>query len=138
MTPLKNIISKKEGKMLIEYINFLCFDPEPNKKGAFNMGFCWRELSKFQCGCSFGWGVFSPYRKKNQIIPYLFHEESSSNIPNCHPLLFSFLFASSWEGKDNTPIGAAGRLRYVYDIGIPDDFYGAFNIKFMSYTYPKI
>lgn len=34
---------------------------------------------------------------------------------------FTYLFAGSWESKDNTPMGAAKRIQYVIDNGFPSE-----------------
>jgi len=39
----------------------------------------------------------------------------------------AYLFASSWEAVDNTPTGAANRIRHFLEKGLPDDWRGQMN-----------
>lgn len=49
-------------------------------------------------------------------------EKFSGKLTGHNMTLFKWLFDGSWTSWDNTPNGAARRIRYALKYGIPDDF----------------
>jgi hypothetical protein len=72
-------------------------------------------------GCAAGMGPFAGIKKKrvedwDDYCGRVFLESASREWDWC--------FGSSWQDIDNTPKGAARRIQYLLDKGVPDDFYG--------------
>jgi len=62
-----------------------------------------------------------PLYKSGNIDFYAWSKEFTGLDPDSSE--WAYLFASEWEDGDNTPTGAAKRIRYLLENGLPEDLY---------------
>ena len=75
-------------------------------------------------GCAIGHGPDAGIVKwKNEDwVKYSFRNFGSEYDPFQEDELFDWCFSSDWENIDNTPDGAAKRILYMLEKGIPKDY----------------
>ena len=79
-------------------------------------------------GCAIGWSpaimdqkTFKKLLSSSGTISYFdIADEYFGVTPYSHK--WSYMFSAGWAHKDNTPQGAAARILYFLDHGVPDDF----------------
>ncbi len=96
-------------------------------KAEFNMGLYYKGqtiggqgMRMTDCGsggCAVGHGPYAGIPKRedeswNDYVERVFKVEIGKDM-------FRFLFHSEWKRDDNTPTGAAKRIRYLLDYGLP-------------------
>ena len=127
-------IHRKRLKRLAEYL--LTQVPEEQ----FDMGkYRWHKNSDQICGtagCALGWSpaimnkrTFQKYKYKNgrQGVDTLFETISKKYFGMDTSTEWYYLFSGTWACADNTPQGAAARILYLLDHGVPDCFNGGGN-----------
>ncbi len=122
MTPekLHSFLGPRRVANLETLFNYLAFG---ELKAEFNMARYYTNAPNFvpltKCGtagCAVGHGPYAG-------IPKLTDESWNEYAERCFSvnlgIVFEYLFHSDWAEIDNTPIGAAKRIRYALDFGIP-------------------
>jgi hypothetical protein len=82
------------------------------------------KLSQHECmsvGCAVGWGPAAGFAPKHLET----WNSYSERVFGLHPVYdkdeWEWCFSSIWRLRDNTPAGAARRIRYLLDHGLPSD-----------------
>jgi hypothetical protein len=86
--------------------------------------------SCFTCACALGHGPAAGYAPlPDDISPMtgkIYWESYASDVfgvdSEDDKALWSYMFASEWAFIDDTPQGAAKRIRYAVEHGVPNDF----------------
>lgn len=111
MKPLKESITPKQEANIRKHCEFLCFDPRVKEVGF--------DMSKFgtpECGtagCSAGYLNITMNDRSAQFRTNLYLGIKA----DCSEWYWAF--SANWIGVDNTPVGAAGRLLYFLEVGLP-------------------
>lgn len=124
----KRVIGKVQAKRLLKLADFLETRVSPT---MFNMGQFRDEdfESVHRCGavgCAMGWApflegrVFSPLPEEvktdllgSSDLSWSKYGVRVFGVDTYEDPLWEFLFSGEWEGFDDTPVGAAQRIRYV-------------------------
>lgn len=74
-------------------------------------------------GCALGWAV-TLFRPLGYEDWYAYAERIFGviGVPGQSEPTYRWLFHYRWEQRDNTPRGAAARIRYLLDHGLPEDW----------------
>ena len=78
-------------------------------------------------GCALGWSpaimskkTYYKYRSTGCSIGTMFEKISNNYLGIESDTVWSYIFSEYWAYKDNTPQGAAARIPYFLDHGVPD------------------
>lgn len=80
------------------------------------------EIGKLTCGvvgCAVGHGPYAGIEKHS----YECWDSYVIRVFGAESAMFSWCFSSDWTGVDNTPEGAAKRILYTLEHGVPLDYY---------------
>ncbi len=91
--------------------NDKCVNPECNSVGCI-IGHCTILDAE---------NVINNFMKPSNIINFQAWSEEFTGIKGNNT--WEYLFSSEWLTSDNTPTGAAKRIRYVVEHGLPDTFF---------------
>jgi len=114
-------MNKENLKLMADYIETIPqekFDMERFRTG---------EIKHHECdsvGCVIGHCTVLdknplPLHKSGDIAFYAWSKEFTG-LPSLSPD-WQYLFSSEWETVDNTPVGAASRIRHFLENGLPQD-----------------
>lgn len=94
-------------------------------------------------GCALGWSpaimdkeTFSSFLNGKAEIHFAKISEDYFGVEDGSEV-WHYLFGIGWQYIDNTPQGAAARIRYFLENGVPDDFKGYYDDTYEKEHYQK-
>lgn len=140
MDHLKVTVTKEQRANLRKLARFLDrVQPKRFDMSTFTNQSAYPAEAKYECGtvaCAAGHGPACGI-KANKRESWLDYTERAFGAPEDEPF-FLWCFGGVWDDTDNRPAGAAARIRYALDNGVPDNYRAQmYGRRRRSYTVPR-